>query len=267
MKPSRPSVRSGVRSAGQRGDDLARQPRGVDEHVLGPAGMRVDAGDRQHHLLGGERLVLQLAEVGAVERVGAARRRSASTSNSVAPSPISSSGVKQIAQRRARQLRVRGQVGDRGHDLRHARLVVGAEQRVAAGGHDVVADLVGELGHLAGIEHRPAARQRDRRAVVGAVHDRLDARAGRVRTRVDVRDQPDDRPVAGAASRSRSRCRPARRRRARSPAVPPRAAARGRAGPGCWGSACGRARTGCRCGRSAGSAPAGRGPGSRPEVT
>ena len=37
-----------------------------------------------------------------------------------------------------------------------------------------------------------------RDAVVGAVHDRLDARTWRVRTRVDVRDQADrSRPVAG----------------------------------------------------------------------
>ena len=94
-------------------------------------------------------------------------------------------------------------------------------------------------------------------AVVVAVHDRLDAGAGRVGARVDVRDQADRRARRRAASRSRSRCSSsaasveadrlqlvdeqprqvelARRARAL------RAVAR---------------RTGCRCGRSAGSARA-----------
>ena len=37
-------------------------------------------------------------------------------------------------------------------------------------------------------------------AGVGAVDDRLDARTGRVRTRVDVGDQPDRRPVAASVA-------------------------------------------------------------------
>ena len=52
-------------------------------------------------------------------------------------------------------------------------------------------------------------------AVVAAVDDRLDARAGRVRARVDVGDQPDRPGRRRAASRSRSRSRRARRRRGR----------------------------------------------------
>jgi hypothetical protein len=82
-----------------------------------------------------------------------------------------------------------GEVRDGGHDLRDARLVVGAEQRVAAGGHDVVAGLLAQLRHLLGVEHRAVAGELERPAVVVAVHDRLDAGAGRVRRRVDVRDQ------------------------------------------------------------------------------
>ena len=124
-------------------------------------------------------------------------------SNSVAPSPISSSGVKATQQSRPRHLGVLGEVRDRRHDLRDARLVVGAEQRVAARAHDVMADLRGKLGHPLGVEHRAPSRERDRLAVVGAVHDRLDARAGFLRARVDMRDQPDGRRVLADRRRQR----------------------------------------------------------------
>ena len=86
-----------------------------------------------------------------------------------------------------------GEVGDGGHDLRHAGLVVGAQERVAAARHEVVADARRQLGHALGIEHRAAAREGERAAVVAAVHDRLDARAGRVRAHVHVGEQADDR--------------------------------------------------------------------------
>jgi hypothetical protein len=42
----------GRQVVGQRGDDLARDPRRVDQYALGPARMRVVAGDRQRDLLG-----------------------------------------------------------------------------------------------------------------------------------------------------------------------------------------------------------------------
>ena len=50
------------------------------------------------------------------------------------------------------------------------------------------------------VDHGAAARQLDRRRPMGAVHDRLDARAGRVGTRVDVRDQAHDRPVPASVA-------------------------------------------------------------------
>ena len=52
------------------------------------------------------------------------------------------------------------------HDLGNAGLVVGAEQRGAVGGDDVVADLVGKRGMIGGADDlragRPAARCRRR---------------------------------------------------------------------------------------------------------
>ena len=56
------------------------------------------------------------------------------------------------------------------------------------------------VGISAGSSTVPPRGSSIARAVVGAVHDRLDARAGRVRARVDVRDQAD-RPGPSPAQR------------------------------------------------------------------
>ncbi len=58
-----------------------------------------------------------------------------------------------------------------------------------------------EHRHVLRVEHRPAARQLDRTAVVVPVHDRLDAGAGRVRTHVHMRQQPDHARAGGAGQR------------------------------------------------------------------
>ena len=57
----------------QRRHDLRGQPERVDELAGGLTGMHVDALDRDRDLDGAERLVLELAELGAVDRVGAQR--------------------------------------------------------------------------------------------------------------------------------------------------------------------------------------------------
>ena len=190
-------------------------------------------------------------------------------SNSDAPWPISSSGVKPTRSVGRGSSRMRGEMGDRGHDLRHAGLVVGAQQRVAARRDDVVAGLARQHRHLRGIEHRPAARQLDHAAVVAAVHDRLDAGAAARR---------GSRPCARAA-RSRARRRTGQRRehvavvvevdvlQAGRPAARPRASAPGRAGRACSGCARGRGGTACPRARSAGSAPGRRAPATRRAAT
>jgi len=101
---------------------------------------------------------------------------------------------------------MRVQVGDGGHDLRDPRLVVGAQQRVARCGHDVVAGARGEVRLGRRVERRAVARERDRLAVVVAVHDRHDARARRVGARVEMGDEADDDgpiPAAGSGQRRR----------------------------------------------------------------
>ena len=147
-----------------------------------------------------------------------------------------------------------GQVRDRGHDLGHAGLVVGAEQGVAAGGDDVVAALAASTGMSAG-SSTVAARELDARAVVGAVDDRLDAGAGRVGRDVDVGDQPDacGTPPWPAAWRTRSRVRRARRPRGRSPAALDEHAGEVELARRARPARRDRGPTGCRRGRSAGT--------------
>ena len=176
-------------SARQRGEDAPRQPRGVHELAGRPAGVDVDAVHGQLHLDGAERLVLQLARLRAVERVRAARAEALDVEQRRALADLLV-GREADAQRRARELRVRGQVRDRGHDLGHAGLVVGAQQRVAARGDDVVADLPGQHRHVLRVEHRAAARQLDR----GRRRSR-GARSARRRRRA----RPGSRPCARAA--------------------------------------------------------------------
>jgi hypothetical protein len=163
---------------------------GVDQLPGCPSGVDVDAVHRHLHSAGAERLVLELAGLRAVQGVGAER-----------PEPIEVEQCGPLAdllvgregdpEHRPRQLRVRGQVRHCGHDLRHAGLVVGAEQRVTARGDDVVAHLAGEHGHHLRVEHGVVAPQLQGLAGVAAVHQRLDACAGRIRAGVHVRDQAD----------------------------------------------------------------------------
>ena len=95
-----------------------------------------------------------------------------------------------------RDLGMRDEIGGGRHDLGDAGLVVGAEQRRAGRGDDVVADLLGERGIVRQPQHRRRiVRQHEIAAVVAAVDDRLDARAAHFRRRVDVRDEADRRHV------------------------------------------------------------------------
>ena len=140
-----------------------------------------------------------------------------------------------------------------GHDLGDAGLVVGSEERRPVRGDDVVPDSLGQELARRRREDR-AAREHDLAAVVVPPDLRVDARRGRVRARVDVRDEADGRAVVAArparASRRRSRARSARRRRARARGARRRGAARGRAAWPCSGRTPTRDRTACRCARN-----------------
>ena len=192
MKPWRPEVASGVSSGGRAASRRPASRAALTSLPVAKPGWTSIPVDRDDRLGAGERLVLQLAHGRAVHRVGAHGAEALDVEAQRAAADLLVGGEAD-PQRRARQLGVRGEVGDRGHDLRDAGLVVGAQQRVAAGGHDVVALLAGQLGHLRRVEHGVVARQLDRAAGVGAVDDRLDPRARCIGARVDVGEEPDDR--------------------------------------------------------------------------
>ena len=59
------------RVGGERGEDAGGKPRGVDELPVAKPGWMSTPCDGHGHLDRAERLVLELAELGAVERVGA----------------------------------------------------------------------------------------------------------------------------------------------------------------------------------------------------
>ena len=82
------------------------------------------------------------------------------------------------------------------HDLGDARLVIGAQQRRAVAGDDVVADLVPQRGIFGDADDlRGIAGQHDVAALIVAHDLRLHVLAGAVRRGVHVRAEADDRHV------------------------------------------------------------------------
>ena len=114
------------------------------------------------------------------------------------PWPTSSSTVKRDARAGARHLGMLDEPLGGGHDLGDAGLVVGAEERRPVRGDDVVADSLGQELARRRREDLRVAREHDLAAVVVAPDLRIDARRGRVRARVDVRDEADGRAVVAA---------------------------------------------------------------------
>jgi hypothetical protein len=184
MKPCLSSVVSGVRVAC------------VHELVLGLAGVGGDALDAHHGLVGRERLVDDLADLPAVERVG-----------DVGLEVLRHVGVHAAAyllvrseadaDGAVRDVGVLEQVPRQHHDDGHASLVVGAEERRAAGRDDVLPHLLGEVGRGLGRQDLAGVvGQHDVAAVPGAVHQRLHACGVEGGRGVDVREEGDRR--AGA---------------------------------------------------------------------
>ena len=189
-KPSRPSVVSGESPPRERGDHVRHELERVDEPPLRGSRMDADALDREQQLVGGERLRLELSEAGAVERVGDVGAERGEIEMVGSPSDL-------LVDRepdpggRARAVVAEQPVGGRDDD-RDPGLVVRPEERRSVARDEVVTELVGETGHVGRVEHlRRVAREHDRRASPGTVHDRGHPGARRGRRRVDVRDQPD----------------------------------------------------------------------------
>ena len=254
-KPSRPEVVSGEsRSAGSAATIAETSAQRVDQLAVGGAGMHVHAarprcGPRRPR--SSRPAARRSPSRRPCRRSCAPNARDVEQRGALADLLVGREGD---ADRRARQLRVGGQVGDRGHDLRHPGLVVGAEQRVAAGGDDVVAVLGGQGRHRRRVQSGALPRQLDH-----AARDRRGARSARPRPRARPGRHPYGRSARSreparrwrAASRTRSRSRPALHRAARPRAGPAPARGRARSGRGSWVTACARGRPGCRPARNA----------------
>ena len=150
--------------------------------------MQPNALDGESQLVRGERLVLDLPDPRAVERVRevGAEGIEVEVVGALADLLVHGEGD---AGRGARRV-VADETGSGRDDHRDARLVVRAEQRRPVARHEIVALPLFEAGHVRRVQDLGRiAWKRDRLAGPGAVHDWPDARARRVRGRVDVCDQ------------------------------------------------------------------------------
>ena len=104
----------------------------------------MDAATVEHddRLRGRERLVVDAADLGAVHRVGEVGTVGVDVEVDRAEPDLLVDGEGHA--KRSARLVGADQVGDRGHDLGDAGLVVGAEERRAVGRDDVVADALSE---------------------------------------------------------------------------------------------------------------------------
>ncbi len=188
------------RGLGQRVHDLGGQVRGVDQLVFGPAGMDRHALDVDLRRVGRKGLVDDLAQMRAVERVGEVGLEIARQVGMHAAADLL---VRREADanRTVRQIWVLHQVARRGHDDGDTGLVVRAQQRRAGCGHDIVAHFLSQIGQRLGRQHLAGiVGQDDVLAVVAAMDDRLDVRAGKLGGGVHMRQQGDrGRPASTVA--------------------------------------------------------------------
>ena len=159
----------GLRRAGvlrQAVDDGGRDLDRVLHLALGKTGMGGDTLDGDGGAVCRKRLVLDMAGGFAVHRVGevGAELLQVDLVDAAADLLVRR---EQDLDGAVLDLRIVDQEMRRIHDLGKAGLVVGAEQRGAVGGDDVVADLVGQRGMLGGADHLGrVGRQHDIAAAV-----------------------------------------------------------------------------------------------------
>ena len=198
MNPSRSSVVSGdSESGGKRRDELRSELDRVHELALRRPGMCAAAAERDPHLEGGERLDLELAEAGAVERV---RRLGAELLEVevVGSAPDLLVDRERNAHRRARLGRL--------DEIRDAAMI-SATPALSSAPSSVVPSLVtmscpmrtaSACSSAGSITWLGSPGSVIAPACVVLVHDRGDAGPRRLGRRVDVGDQADHRRAVGA---------------------------------------------------------------------
>ncbi len=188
------AVLGGLRRAGvlrQPLDDARGDLDRVLHPALGEAGMGADALDGDDSSIRREGLVLQVAGALAVDGVGEIRRE-------LFQVDLVDAAADFLVRREqdldgaVLDLRMLDQETRRIHDLGDAGLVVGAQQRGAVGGDDVVADLVAQRRVLVDADDLGRVRRQHDVAALIVRHDlRLDVLAGAVGGRIHVRAEAD----------------------------------------------------------------------------
>ena len=199
-----PSVVSGEQVVfGQALDDGGGDLDRVLHLALGKAGMGADAFDGDGGGVGGKGLVLDIPGGFAVDGVGeiGAELFQVGLVDAAADLFIRR---EQDLDRAVPELRVVDQEMRGIHDFGEPGLVVGAEQRGAVRGDDVVADLIGERGMIGGSDHLGGiGRQHDVAAAI-IPHDlRLDVLAAAIGRRVHMRAEADHRHLFVGIGRDR----------------------------------------------------------------
>ena len=155
--------------------------------------MGADALDGEGGGIGGERFVLDIARSFTVDGVGKIGAEFLQVDLVDAAADLFV-GREQDLDRAMLDLRIVDQETRRIHDFGKAGLVVGAEQRGAVRGDDIVADLILKRGMIRNADDlRRVARQYDVVAPIVPDDLRFDVLAGAVRRRVHMRAEANDR--------------------------------------------------------------------------
>ena len=174
--------------------ELHRQQRGVDHRVLGRAGVDAQAVDDNLSSAGVEVFILQLAQLAAVDGVGKVCAKALDVKVVCAAADLLVRGKADL-DGAVLDLRMAHQLLGHGHNLRHAGLVVRAEQGGAVGDHQVLADIFFQVRvFLFAQDDLFFLVEQDIPAVVFD-HFGLDVVAGSVLGGVHVGDEADDRFV------------------------------------------------------------------------
>ena len=196
----------GFRRAGvlrQAVDDRGRDLDRVLHLALGKTWMGRDALDGDDGAVGRKRLVLDIPGGFAVHRIGEIGAEFFQVDLVDAAADLFVGGEQDL-DGAVLDLRIVDQELRRIHDLGEAGLVVGAEQRGAVDGDDVVADLVGQRRMFGGADHLGRiGRQHDVAAAIIFDDLRLDVLAGAVGRSVHMRAEADHRHLLVGIRRDR----------------------------------------------------------------
>ena len=178
---------------GKKRGEFAGQKRSVAHAVLRGTGVDHLARDLHDGARGVEILVLELAELAAVDRVGKFGTELLHIEEIGTATHLLIRGEAD-GERSVGSVGVLVQVLHERHDLRHARLVVGAEQRGTVGHDKIIADMLRKRGEVLLVEHHAELLVDDDGAALVVLNDAgVHALAARLGGGVHMGDETDSR--------------------------------------------------------------------------